>query len=163
MIVAVTNHAVDRFLERVEGAKGFERESVRIRIREIVELGFSEGAVRPHPYEEDRRIVPFKSGDSILYLSIGPNTTNYRDAEVAVISVLFEHEITAGKIGLGTKIEDSNPGIHFLVARHPPPYAVFVGEDPTIEVYRLKTETALEELRRKKTGQIIDVYQLSER
>ena len=106
MRVAVTDHAVDRFIDRVAGAKGFMRESVRQIIRKLVEDGFTEQQVRPHPLDKSRRVIPFKSGESILFLSLGPNTTSFKDAEVAVISVLFEHEVTEGKVGMNVKLED---------------------------------------------------------
>ena len=49
MRIAVTTHAVDRFIERVEGAGGFHRESIREQIRRIVEDGFALGVVKDHP------------------------------------------------------------------------------------------------------------------
>jgi hypothetical protein len=166
--VAITNHAVDRYLERVSGAKGFERESVREMIRKLVEDGFNLHQVRPHPTERNRRIIPFKSGKSILYLSIGPNTTTFKDADIAVISVLFEHEVTDGKAGLDVSLGDKiAPLPNGILMRHPPKYAVFVGEEPMVEVYRFKTLEEIDQLIKSKTSidsdegsPDIDIYEL---
>lgn len=135
MKIAVTNHAVDRYLERVEGAKGFERESIRQVIRDLVAKGFAEGAVQDHPYDEVRRIVPFQSGKSVLYLSLGPNMTNYA-ADVAVIGVLFERELTGGKKELGVRLGDVAPALSKKQPKEPAPkFLVFIGKWPTIEYY----------------------------
>lgn len=136
MKIAVTNHAVDRYLERVEGAKGFERESIRQVIRDLVAKGFAEGEVQDHPYDDARRIVPFQSGKSVLFLSLGPNLTNY-EAEMAVIGVLFERELTGGKKELGVRLGDVAPALaEKKVKREPAPkFIVFIGKWPTIEYY----------------------------
>lgn len=135
MRTAVTNHAVDRYKDRVDGAKGFNRESIRERIREIVEEGFREKAVRDHPTERDRRIIPFKSGESILFLSIGPNTTTF-EADLAVISVLFERELTGGRQGGFGSIEDVAPHLKDLkVLTKWDDIVIVVGEPGSIEWY----------------------------
>jgi hypothetical protein len=146
MNISVTNHAVDRYLERVESAKGFYRESVREQVRRIVEDGFTEGAVRPHPQDSNKRIIPFRSGPSILYLSIGPDTTG-RGGDLSVISVLFEHEVTTGKVGIGLTLGDLFPQLELKAAppQHPR-YLLFIGPvATTAERYVFKDE---EELRR---------------
>jgi hypothetical protein len=146
MKIAVTNHAVERYLERVEGAKGFEREPVRQIIRDLVDRGFAEGAVRDHPYDPARRIVPFKSGKSIMYLSIGPNLTNY-EADVAVIGVLFERELTGGKQSLGVQLGDVAPALASMTVREPAPkFVVFIGKWPTIEYYGKDTLKEIDDL-----------------
>lgn len=140
MKIAVTSHAVSRYKERVEGAKEFETESVRNIIRDLVSKGFSEGAIAPHPYEPDRRIIPFKSGDSILYLSIGPNNTTF-DADIAVIGVLFEHDVTQGKIGVGVTIGDTAPNLKDMqdvISKPTNQFMVFIGSDESIEMYKVK-------------------------
>lgn len=135
MKIAVTNHAVERYLERVEGAKGFEREPIRQVIRDLVEKGFSERAVRDHPYDPARRIVPFLSGKSVMYLSIGPNLTNY-EADVAVIGVLYERELTGGRQGLGVSLGDVHPELAAKREKEPAPkFLVFIGKWPTVEYY----------------------------
>lgn len=138
--VAVTNHAVDRYQERVDGAKDFDKESVRSIIRDLVAQGFESGTVLPHPTEAERRIIPFKSGASVLYLSIGPNTTTF-EAEFAVIGVLFEKEVTMGKIEMGITLEDVASEALSKVKptkRSPPAWIVFVGEGD-VEMYEART------------------------
>ena len=105
MKIAVTNHAVQRYQERVEGAREFDSESVRRLVRDLVKEGFRTGAVRPHPHISERRIIPFTSGKSVLYLSVGPNTTTFK-ADLSVIGVLFEREVTGGKQGMGVTLGD---------------------------------------------------------
>jgi hypothetical protein len=144
MRTAVTNHAVDRYRDRVDGANGFERESIRERIREIVEEGFKENAVRDHPTERDRRIIPFKSGESILFLSIGPNTTTF-EADLAVISVLYERELTDGrKGGLGTLDEVAPQLKEMKVEAKWDDIIVFVGEPGSIEWYSFASREELQ-------------------
>lgn len=104
--IAVTNHAVDRYRERVDGAKVLDKESARSIIRKLVEEGFTTGSVSENPHYRGRMMVPFVSGKSVLYLSIGDNNTSH-DGELAVIGVLYEHETTGGKIGTGATIEDA--------------------------------------------------------
>jgi hypothetical protein len=136
MKIAVTNHAVDRYRDRVEGAQGFHKESVREAIRLIVEEGYEKGIVRDHPLLSRRRVVPFKSGDSILFLSIGPNTTDY-EAELAVIGVLYEKELSEGRISLGVTLGDLFPnGFNIELDKKHYRYALFIGDPKTtIERY----------------------------
>lgn len=157
MRIAVTEHAVDRYIDRVEGSKGFMRESIREIIRSIVEDGFTENAVRPHPLERERRIIPFKSGDSVLFLSIGPNTTTFKDAEVAVISVLFEHEVSAGKVGMGVTLGDVSDLSKVRVRKTAPKFIVCVDG---IEEYTAADDEALKELLKNHEGRSAKVYQL---
>lgn len=169
MKISVTNHAVDRYLERVEGAKGFYRESVRDQIRKLVEDGFQEGAVRPHPEDPVKRIIPFKSGESTLFLSIGPDTTG-RDGDLSVISVLYEHEATPGKMGLSVTLGDI---VRLLDERLPkldpnpkhPRYILFVGPvETTMERYTFKDEEELRYIIRTRKPKVdeVAIYQLIE-
>jgi hypothetical protein len=138
-------------LERAKGVKGFERESVRAIIRQIVLDGFAERAVRRHPTEQDRRIIPFKSGDLILYLSLGPNTTTY-PADVAVIGVLYAHElIRPGAKTIDVALGDVAPQLRFVTVRESrPKYVVFIGRNKdSIEYYLEDSEWAVEELLKK--------------
>ena len=161
MKIAITNHAVDRYIERAEGAKGFEKESVREVIRKLVIDGFKEGVVRDHPTWKNRRIVPFKSGDSILYLSIGPNTTSY-PADLAVIGVLYEKEATSGKVGMSVTLGDIAPQLKDVTTSSSHPrYAVFVGVGETIEHYRMNERTEVEELLKRRGSAEAAVYVLS--
>jgi len=135
--IAVTGHAVKRYQERVEGAGVFDDESVRSIIRDLVIEGFDSGLVQPHPTMNERRIIPFKSGKSILYLSIGPNLTSF-EADLAVIGVLFEHDLTSGRVGTGATLGDVAPLKALLpVPIQPPQYVVLVGGEDTIEEYRI--------------------------
>lgn len=104
-MIAITNHAVERFRERVDGAKNLSKESIRNMIDRIYGLGLAHGAVFKHPSFTNRRMVPFMSGKSTLYLSIGLNDTKF-NADLAIIGVLFESEYTEGKATLGVKLEE---------------------------------------------------------
>jgi len=149
MRIAVTKHAVDRFRERVEGAKGFQEESIRRQVRKIVEDGLRLGVVQDHPLVANRRVVPFKSGETVLFLSIGPNTTDY-EAETAVIGVLFEKEVSEGKVGMGIKLGDLFPALQGLqVGEKKPRFIMFVGPTATtVEKYYLWDEKELREVLR---------------
>lgn len=159
MRAAVTNHAVDRYRDRVGGAKGFNRESIRERIREIVEEGFRENAVRDHPTEKDRRIIPFKSGESILYLSIGHNNTTF-EADLAVISVLYERELTGGvKGGFGT-LEEVAPQLKEMkIEERWPSIIVLVGEPDSIEWYKFSSREELQTWAQQRKPERIAVYE----
>ena len=144
MNIAITNHAVERFMERVEGAQKFEPDSVRVIIRYLVEQGFKEGALSQHPFMYDRRMVPFKSGNSILYLSLGPNTTDH-EGDLTVIGVLFEQEATGGKSSLGVTIGDifkELGDMASLPTNHK--YVLFVGSEESIESYKVKDDKEME-------------------
>lgn len=161
MRTAVTNHAVDRYRDRVDGAKGFERESIRDRIREIVEEGFKEKAVRDHPTEQDRRIIPFKSGESILFLSVGPNTTSF-EAELAVISVLYEHELTEGRKGGFGTLEEVAPQLKVLkIDAKYPSLVVFVGDPGTVEWYPFNSQQEIQEWSKTRKPGFMAIYSLS--
>jgi hypothetical protein len=144
MRIAVTKHAVDRFRERVEGAKGFQEESIRRQVRKIVEDGLRLGVVKDHPLVANRRVVPFKSGETVLFLSIGPNTTDY-EAEMAVIGVLFEKEVSEGKVGLGIQLGDLFPALQGMrIGERKPRFIVFVGPvGTTVEKYLVENEKEL--------------------
>jgi hypothetical protein len=164
MKIAVTYHALERYRARVEGAAGFSDESLRSIIRDLVIWGFELGAVRPHPTEKDRRIIPFKSGETVLYLSIGKNTTTFR-ADLAVIGVVFEKEVTQGKVGMGVTLQDVAPVLKNFIAANPGPprFAVFIGsEEGSIEHYRVRTSEELKAIiftRQPGAGELA-IYQL---
>lgn len=163
MRVAVTAHAVERFRLRVEGAQGFEDESIRSIIRGLVESGFAEGLVRPHPLEKDRRIIPFQSGKSVLYLSIGPNTTTFV-ADIAVITVLYERDLSPGKVELGVFLGDVSPGLSEKAQEEAPQFLLVMLLQGWTETYPAKDEQALQALlerRKPKTNEYL-VYRLKE-
>lgn len=126
MNVAVTDHAVGRYKQRVQGATDLERESVRGIIRSIVETAFKEGQVRNHPTSQSKRVAPFQSGGSTLYLSLGPNKTRI-PGELAVVSVLFEKEL--GKVGLGVTLGDVTDVVVQVDRKPPPRFVLLVGAD----------------------------------
>lgn len=175
MKIAVTSHAVDRYRERVEGAKGFNDESLREIIRDIVRKGFDMGMVRPHTTEKSRRIIPFQSGDSVLYLSIGNNTTNY-PADLAVIGVLYEKEVTPGKVTMGVTLGDVLPELKNAKRRievgeegnnrgTTPRFLLFIGPvDKTIDQYRAANVQELRRIlhTRKPKPEEVSIYQLIE-
>lgn len=161
MKLAVTSHAVKRYQERVEGAEVFDDESVRKIIHDLVCEAWGTGAVRPHPTISDRRIIPFQSGRSILYFSVGPNTTSF-EADVAVIGVLFEKDLTQGKVGTGATIGDVVKGVTVVpVLSRPPRFIVLVGEEDSIEVVRLVDEEKLQQwLANRGAADAAHVYEL---
>jgi hypothetical protein len=165
MIIAVTSHAVDRFIERVEGAKGFHRESIRDQVRKLVEDGFAQGIVRDHPLVRDRRVIPFKSGDSVLFLSIGPNTTDF-PADTAVIGVLYEKELSEGKIGMGLRIGDLFPELmERQVAPSSPRFLIFIGDvQKTVDQYYARDDEEVRRIlnTRKPKPEETSIYQLIE-
>jgi hypothetical protein len=145
MKIAVTNHAVDRYRERVSGADGFQKESIRAEIRHIVNEGLEHGLVREHPLDHERRIIPFRSAESVLFLSIGPNTTDY-EADLAVIGVLYEKEVSTGKIGLGVQLGDIYPELKKVkVTSDSPKFLLFIG--PVKETIDRYYANDVEELR----------------
>lgn len=140
MRIAVTNHAVDRYRERVPWAEGLMDESVRDIIRDRVSEGFENMMVREHPTVPDRRIIPFKAGSSILYFSLGPNTTRVA-ADVAVIGVLYEKEL--GRTDLGITLGQALPELTTIeVRRHAPDYLVRIG----LESYEVYDDLELKDL-----------------
>lgn len=146
MKIAVTNHAVDRYRERVAGADGFQKESIRAEIRHIVNEGFEHGLVREHPLDAERRIIPFRSSESVLFLSIGPNTTDY-EADLAVIGVLYEKEVSSGRVGIGVRLGDIYPELKTAeVASDSPKFLLFIG--PVKESIEKYHAVDVEELRK---------------
>jgi hypothetical protein len=161
MRIAVTDHAVTRYKERVPGADVLEDETVRSIVREKVEEGFRDGLVRDHPTHHDRRIIPFKAGQSILYFSLGPNKSTTIRADLAVIGVLFEKEL--GKQDLGVTLGDVQPLDIVIPKKRPPRFMVQVGAKEAEELYRIEDEKGLEELfeRRRPEPDSVLVYELS--
>lgn len=103
MQIAVTNHAVDRYQQRVPSAAKLTPDAIRTLMRRQVEEAFVSGTVKDHPGYPDRRMVPFAAGPERMFLALGPNDTGW-PGEWAVIGVLFDKEI--GKSSMGTTIGD---------------------------------------------------------
>jgi hypothetical protein len=165
MKIAVTSHAVDRYLERVTGAEGFHRESVRDQIRVIVEQGFEFGLVRDHPLVPNRRMIPFISGKNILFLSIGPNTTDF-EADLAVIGVLFEKEVSGGKVSMGVQLGDLYPKLrNGYEARTNPRFLIFVGPvQETVDRYYANSDDEVRDILKHREPKCDEttIYQLVE-
>jgi hypothetical protein len=131
MRLAITDHAVQRYVERAQGAKDLSTGSVRMLIQEMVEDAHCHGKLRDHPTESGKQIIPFKSGQSTLYLSLGPNKTQF-PGDVAVISVLYDKEL-GGKIEMGVTLGEALPALKtFLPAdKAPPKYIVKLSGETT--------------------------------
>lgn len=160
MRIAITDHAVQRFQERVEGAGSFDADSVRELIRNLVLEGFREGAVRGHPQHYGKRIVPFTSGPSVLYLSLGPNETSV-PADFAVVNVMFEKEL-GGKIEIGATLGDAFPTITKMdVTKRAPRFIAVLRRDGVEDHYDIG---GVRELRRalKDSAESVQVYELLE-
>lgn len=164
MKIAVTAHAVKRFLERAEGILGFDEDSVRAMIRRLVSDGYEYAAIRDHPIYKGRRIIPFKSGKNILYLSIGKNTTQF-PGDIAVIGVLYERDVTGGRVGVGAVLGDKVLDIKLQEPSKHPLFRVFIGEEDTIESYQLEKEEEVENLLEKRQADpsVVAVYKLWDR
>lgn len=108
MNIAVTNHAVERYQERVESAAKLDKEAVRTIIRILVEEALANGTVQDHPEYSARRVIPFGAGGDQLFLSIGPNETSY-PGDIAVIGVQYEKELGIGKSSIGATLGDIVP------------------------------------------------------
>lgn len=166
MKIAVTNHAVVRYKERVQGAEDMEDETVRDVVREKILAGFKDGLVRDHPTEKERRIIPFKAGQDILYFSVGPNKSATIAADLAVIGVLYDKEL-GGKVSTGVTLEDVAPSIKSLAIqpRRPPQFVVQIGEGvESVEVYKAEDLTELQSLlqRRQPDPEQVLIYELSD-
>lgn len=99
MQVAVTNHAVERYRQRVASANKLDEESARTVIRDMVLDAFDHGAMQNHPENQKQRLIPFTNGSDKLNLVLGPNSTDY-PGEWAVVSVLYDREIGKGSTGV---------------------------------------------------------------
>lgn len=158
MRIAVTTHAVIRYKERVPGADCMEDETVRDIIREKVDLGFKDGLVRDHPTERDRRIIPFKAGQSILYFSIGPNKSVTIQADLAVIGVLYDKDL--GKVEMGPTLGDALPELKDIQveSKGHPRFIVQIGSADSVESYRVQDGEELKALllrRRPNPGDVL--------
>ena len=134
MKVAITDHAVTRYVERVQGAKDLSTDSVRMVIQELIDEAFATGNVRNHPSEGGRKIVPFKSGNANLYLSLGPNETRF-PGDFAVIGVVFDREL-GGVGGMGVKLGELAPALKAIQ-----PKVQTLSDDTAKFIVRIGTES----------------------
>lgn len=160
MKFAITDHAVQRYVERAEGARDLSTGAVRMLIQERLDEAFQRGEVRDHPSEAGRKIVPFRSGASSLYFSLGPNKTQFA-GDMAVIGVLYDRElggITKGSMGV--TLGDIAPELMKVVPaplQTDPKYIVRIGT----ESYDVKDDGDLKDLlqRRQPRADQVVIYQ----
>jgi hypothetical protein len=151
MNLAVTNHAVERYQERVPSSAKLGAEAIRSTIRSLVEEAFERKQVREHPGFPERRMIPFTVGKEQVFLALGPNDTTF-PGDWAVIGVLYEREV--GKTGIGATIGDtlsdatkkSLAGVVAEVASTPTKYLVRIGGPKSKELYDAKDDDALVDL-----------------
>lgn len=166
MQIAVTDHAVQRYQQRVVSAENLDRESVRTVIREMVRTAFTNNTVRDHPGYPDRRMVPFTVGKQEFFLALGPNDTKF-PGDWAVIGVLHDREL--GKQGMGTTIGDLIPEtvkqqLQEQVNEQPESnFLVRLGGAKSAEVYDCKDEKAVEDLLRRRRPNDLTRVEIFER
>jgi hypothetical protein len=162
--IAVTHHAVERYLQRVPSAAKLERETVRDLIRDRVAEAFKSGGVRDHPGHPERRMVPFSIGQEKMFLALGPNTTDF-PGEWAVIGVLFDREVGQRSIGttLGDIITDAVKADLTEMVKNPPKakFLVRIGGSGSKEVYEATDTDALKDLllRRRPNPEDVEVFE----
>jgi len=162
MLLAVTNHAVERYQQRVPSAAKLDRESIRTMIRMEVERAFETGGVRDHPGYPDRRMIPFTVGKEQMYLALGPNTTEY-PGEWAVIGVLFDREVGQKSMGtLGDVVSDAvRQKLSETVSVPKTKYLVRIGGNGSKEIYEAADNDALKDLitRRQPKPDEVDIFE----
>jgi hypothetical protein len=164
--VAVTDHAVDQYRERVEGAKELTKESIRDLIRKHVAQGFATKTVKEHPTESKKRIISFVVGSNTLWISIGPNETSF-PGDIAAITVMFETEMH-GRKGMGVTLGDALPALRELHVLQPAPviprYIVRIGTGGS-ESYDIEGDEELQDLldRREPDPRSVFIYELTTR
>jgi hypothetical protein len=99
MRIAVTNHAVERYQERVPGASKLNAEAVRNIIRSLYVEAVENNTTREHPGYPDRAMVPFSAGREQMFLAVGPNKTKF-PGDIAVLGVLYDREV--GRSGVAS-------------------------------------------------------------
>ena len=149
MQLAITNHAVDRYRQRVVSAAKLDNESIRTMIRMEVERAFNSGEVKDHPGHPERRMIPFMVGQEKLYIALGPNETD-RPGEWAVIGVLFDRDI--GPKSTGVTLGDIMPNdvkqrlTEAAAAPKKARYLIRIGGSNSKEIYEAYDNDALKSL-----------------
>jgi hypothetical protein len=164
MQIAITNHAVERYQQRVPSVAKLDVEAVRSIIRERVEEAFEQKQVRDHPGYPKRRMVPFQVGQEKMFLALGPNDTSF-PGEWAVIGVLFDREV--GQKSIGTTIgdiigESLKADLAEMVKIVPKAkYLVRIGGTGSKEVYEASDGEALKDLleRRQPKPEDVEVFE----
>lgn len=165
--IAVTNHAVDRYRQRVVTAAKLDNEAIRTTIRSLVDDAFDKKTVRDHPGYPHRRLIPFKVGIEQMHIALGPNETEF-PGEWAVIGVLFDREVGQKSVG-GATLGDIFPEEvkqSIMEASKTPTkskYLVRIGGS-TKETYEVKDDDELEDLlhRRMPRPDDVEVFQRKE-
>jgi hypothetical protein len=161
MQLAITNHAVERFKERVVSADALTDDAVRAVIKMRVEAAFLDGAVMDHPGFPERRLIPFQAGQDDLVLALGPNDTKF-PGEWAVIGVLHSREIGRKSSGatLGDLVSDKlREQLMQKVLPQKTQFLVRIGGSS--ETYDVKDEEDLEALlaRRKPKPEDVEIFE----
>jgi hypothetical protein len=106
MQIAIMNHAVERYRQRVPNAAKLSDEAIRKVIGELVDEAEASGSIQEHPRAPGRKMVEFLIGQERLYLALGPNDSDRETfpGEWAVIGVLFARDV--GQKGSGATIGD---------------------------------------------------------
>ncbi len=138
MKLAITDHAVDRFIERVRGAERLSRESARDRIRLIVADAVRRDELRQHTADPDQKLCPFLDSEgNVLEICIGRNTTGF-PGDFAVISILVGKQKTTPSRPfvepLAVKLGDKFPQLKELISQ--PAAPVVVKKPPPVESYK---------------------------
>lgn len=156
MQLAITNHAVERFKERVASAEVLTDDAVRSVIRMRVSAAFAEGTVRDHPGHPERRMIPFPVGQEELILALGPNDTKF-PGEWAVIGVLHAREVGKKMSGatIGDLISDSLRSK--LQEKVQPKKAQFLVRIGGAEMYDVHDKDDLDELLKRRNPRPEDV------
>lgn len=164
--VAVTNHAVERYRQRVVSANKLDEESARTIIRDMVDAAFQKGSIQDHPDNQRQRLIPFTVGSDRLNLVLGPNSTDY-PGEWAVVSVLYDREIGRGGTGvtLGDVLSDEKK--QELVAQTKAKkarYLVRIGGASSKEIYEAADGSELKDLiaRRQPRPADVEVFERRE-
>lgn len=137
MKLAITDHAVDRFIERVRGAEKMKREEVRDRIRLLIMAAGQSMEAHKSATDPNQRLVPFKDSEgNELSICIGKNTTGF-PGDIAVISILTgkQKEIPSRPFvePLAVKLGDKFPQLKELISKPVPPPVV---TKPPVESYK---------------------------
>jgi hypothetical protein len=161
MLLAITNHAVERFKERVVSADILTDDAVRAVIKMRIEAAFLDGAVMDHPGFPERRLVPFQAGKDDLVLALGPNDTKF-PGEWAVIGVLHSREV--GRRSSGATLGDTvsselREKLKQKVLQQKTKFLVRIGG--STETYDVKDEAELEGLldRRNPSPDDVEIFE----
>jgi hypothetical protein len=108
MKIAVTNHAVERYQERVPGASKLDAAAVRNIIRSIYMEAVEKRTTLRHPGYSNRFMAPFSAGKEQMFLAVAPNKTKF-PGDLAIVNVMYDREIgKSGVASLGDKLSEED-------------------------------------------------------